>query len=75
MSKYVKENSHAFFHCDATQAIGKEKIDYSYVDLYNFSSHKFYGLKGSSVLVKKEKIIWTLNSLSEYFLSLRDFII
>lgn len=24
---------------------------------------------------KKEKIIWTLNSLSEYFLSLRDFII
>ena len=23
---------------------------------YNFSSHKFYGLKGSSVLVKKEKV-------------------
>ena len=56
LSKYVKENSNAIFHCDATQAMGKEKIDYSYVDLYNFSSHKIYGLKGSSVLVKKEKV-------------------
>ena len=56
LSKYVKENSHAIFHCDATQAMGKEDIDYSYVDLFNFSSHKLYSLKGSSVLVKKEKV-------------------
>jgi len=56
LSKYVKENSTSLFHCDATQAIGKEKIDYSYVDLYNFSSHKIYSLKGSSVLIKKEKV-------------------
>lgn len=56
LSKYVKENTNAIFHCDATQAIGKEEIDYRYVDLFNFSSHKIYGLKGSSVLVKKEKI-------------------
>ena len=56
LSKYVKENSNALFHCDATQAMGKEMIDYSYVDLYNFSSHKIYGLKGSAVLVKKEKV-------------------
>lgn len=56
LSKYVKENSSAIFHCDATQAMGKEIIDYSYVDLYNFSSHKIYGLKGSAVLVKKEKV-------------------
>ena len=56
LSKYVKENSHAIFHCDATQAIGKEIINYNHVDLFNFSSHKIYGLKGSSVLVKKEKV-------------------
>lgn len=56
LSKYVKENSNALFHCDATQAMGKEKIDYTYVDLLNFSSHKIYGLKGSSVLIKKEKV-------------------
>ena len=56
LSKCVKENTHAIFHCDATQAMGKEIIDYSYVDLYNFSSHKIYSLKGSSVLIKKEKV-------------------
>lgn len=56
ISKIIKDNSTALFHVDATQAMCKEKIDYSGVDLYNFSSHKFYGLKGSSVLVKKEKV-------------------
>ncbi len=56
LSKYVKENSIAVFHSDATQAIAKENIDYTYVDIYNFSSHKIYGLKGSGVLVKKDKI-------------------
>ena len=56
LSKYVKENSSALFHCDATQAIGKENIDYSYCDLYNFSAHKIYSFKGSGVLIKKDKV-------------------
>lgn len=56
ISKIIKENSTALYHIDATQAMCKEKLDYSIADLYNFSSHKFYGLKGSSVLVKKEKV-------------------
>ena len=56
IASIVKENSNAFLHVDATQAIGKETIDYSNVDLYNFSAHKIYGLKGSGVLVKREKV-------------------
>ena len=56
ISKIIKENSTAFYHVDATQSMCKEKLDFSCADLYNFSSHKFYGLKGSSVLVKKEKV-------------------
>ena len=56
ISKIVRENSTALYHIDATQAMCKEKIDYNVADLYNFSSHKFYGLKGSSVLIKKEKV-------------------
>lgn len=56
ISKIIKDNSTALYHVDATQAMCKEKLDFSCVDLYNFSSHKFYGLKGSSVLVKKEKV-------------------
>lgn len=43
-------------HVDATQAMGKENIDYSRVDLYNFSSHKMFGLKGCGVLIKSKKI-------------------
>ncbi len=56
ISKIIKENSTALYHIDATQAMCKEKINFNVADLYNFSSHKFYGLKGSSVLVKKEKV-------------------
>lgn len=66
ISKIIKENSTSLFHVDATQAMCKEKMDYSCVDLYNFSSHKFYGLKGSSVLVKKEKVrLTSINSGGE----------
>lgn len=56
ISKIIKDNSTALYHVDATQAMCKEKLDFNLADLYNFSSHKFYGLKGSSVLVKKEKV-------------------
>ena len=56
ISQIIKENSTALYHIDATQAMCKEKLDYNLADLYNFSSHKFYGLKGSSVLIKKEKV-------------------
>jgi cysteine desulfurase len=56
ISQIIKENSTALYHIDATQAMCKEKLNYNVADLYNFSSHKFYGLKGSSVLIKKEKV-------------------
>ena len=52
VNKYPK----CFFHCDMTQAIGKIKVDMSNVDLASFSAHKFFGIKGIGVLVKKEKI-------------------
>ena len=54
--KIIKDNSTALYHIDATQSMCKENLDLNVADLYNFSSHKFYGLKGSSVLVKKEKV-------------------
>lgn len=44
------------FHVDATQAVGKIEVSFDKVDLATFSAHKFYGLHGSGVLIKKENI-------------------
>ncbi len=50
------QNYKCFFHVDMTQSIGKINLNLKNIDLATFSPHKFYGLKGISVLVKKEKI-------------------
>ena len=39
-----------------TQSIGKMKINLEDIDLASFSAHKFFGVKGIGVLVKKENI-------------------
>jgi cysteine desulfurase len=53
----LKEYPKLFFHVDITQCIGKDNIDLTNVDLASFSAQKFYGFKGSGVLIKKEKIM------------------
>lgn len=44
------------FHSDMTQLIGKDKVNLDYVDLVSFTAHKFYGLKGIGVLLKRRDI-------------------
>ncbi len=44
---------------DATQAIGKFKLDLNGIDMISFSGHKFGGLTGSGLLLKKKEIILT----------------
>ena len=46
------------FHTDATQAVGKIKVDFNMCDFVTFSPHKFYGLNGTGVLLnlKNNKI-------------------
>lgn len=46
-----------YFHADLTQAIGKIKIDTTNIDLFSFTAHKFFGIKGIGCLVKKDKIV------------------
>ncbi len=57
IAKIVKDHPKCFFHVDCTQAIGKINIDFSNIDLASISAHKFYGIKGIGLLIKKENII------------------
>ncbi len=56
IGKFLKDYPNTYFHTDATQAIGKVNIDYSNVDLITIAPHKFYGIGGIGILVKKKKV-------------------
>mgnify|MGYP002515389454 FL=1 len=51
----------AYFHTDATQAIGKIKVDVKDIDAdyLSMSGHKFYGPKGVGVLYAKKGVPFT----------------
>ena len=56
ISKLVQKYDNVYFHCDATQSIGKVNINFESVDFISFSAHKFYGIKGIGVLLKKKSV-------------------
>lgn len=56
IASLLKKHS-CFFHVDATQSIGKVKIDFKDVDLVSFAAHKFYGPKGIACLIKKKNVL------------------
>lgn len=57
IAELVSQYPNCFLHVDATQAIGKTKVDFSGVDLISFAPHKFYGLNGFGALLKKKEIV------------------
>ena len=52
----LKDYPNCHFHTDATQSIGKVRIDYSNVDLITINPHKFHGLDNFGILVKKKNV-------------------
>ena len=57
IGKIVREYPKCYFHVDATQAIGKIKVDFSKVDFLSMSAHKIFGMKGIGLLLKKDNIV------------------
>ena len=56
IGKLLKEKK-ICFHVDGTQAIGKTNIDITNIDLFSFSGHKIYGIKGIGCLLKNKDIL------------------
>jgi len=59
IGEIIKNYPNCFFHTDASQAIGKFKIDFKNVDLITIAPHKFYGMNGFGMLIKKSGITLT----------------
>lgn len=57
IGELISKYKNCKFHVDATQAVGKIPVNFENVDLITFTPHKFYGLNGCGVLIKKEGII------------------
>ena len=49
----LKDRPHCHFHVDATQAVGKLPVSFEGIDTMSLTAHKFYGLNGIGVLVKR----------------------
>ena len=52
-----KHSPNCFFHIDATQVTGKIPFPMEAADLVTFTPHKFYGLNGMGVLLRKNHVI------------------
>lgn len=56
IGKLLKNYPNLYFHTDASQIVGKDHIDFTDVDLVTLAPHKFYGLNGFGVLIKRKEI-------------------
>ena len=56
IGEILKEYQKIVFNVDGTGAIGKKHVNLENIDLYSFSAHKFYGLKGVGCLINKRNI-------------------
>ena len=56
IGQMLKKYPKCIFHTDITQLVGKVDINLENVDLASFSAHKFFGMKGIGILIKKESV-------------------
>lgn len=53
IAELLKAYPNCHFHVDATQAVGKTPVQFEGMDTMSLTAHKFYGLNGIGVLVKR----------------------
>jgi cysteine desulfurase len=54
IAEILKSFPNCCLHVDATQAVGKIPVCFDGVDTMSLAAHKFYGLNGSGILVKRK---------------------
>jgi len=52
----LKAYPHCYLHVDATQAVGKIPVSFEGVDTMSLTAHKFYGLNGIGLLIKRRNL-------------------
>lgn len=52
----LKAYPHCHLHVDATQAVGKVPVSFEGVDTMSLTAHKFYGLNGIGLLIKRRNL-------------------
>ena len=57
IAEILKEFPNCRLHVDATQAVGKTELVLDGVDTMSIAPHKFYGLNGSGLLLKKKDLV------------------
>lgn len=53
----LKAYPHCHLHVDATQAVGKIPVSFEGVDTMSLTAHKFYGLNGIGLLIKRRNLV------------------
>ena len=56
IGKILNDYPNCIFHTDASLSVGKVGIDYSSAQLITVTPHKFYGLVGCGILIKKKEV-------------------
>ena len=56
IAEILKAYPNCRLHVDATQAVGKMPISFESVDTMSLTAHKFYGLNGIGILLKRRKL-------------------
>ena len=53
IAELLRDYPHCRLHVDATQAVGKIPVSFDGADTMSFTAHKFYGLNGVGILLKR----------------------